>query len=521
MLQTYLQLTARRSPDRVALVAGDCRMTYGELDAQANRLARGLLDVGVEPGDRVAVYLDNRIEAVVAIFGTLRAGAAFMMINPGTKAGKFRSLLARSRASVLILPGAALPAIASTAEELEHLRAIISIGAQGNGHSGLRNLLDWHGLIGAHSSEPPQPKGIDSDLASLLYTSGSTGEPKGVMLTHLAFESAIESIVTYLRLTEADVIVNVLPLSFSYGLTQLFPAVRVGAQLVLEKGMAFPHDTLRRMAAQKATGFAMVPTIATLLLGLDLSQYDLSSLRYVTNAGAGLPSELTRRFRAALPHVQLYLMYGQSECLRALYLEPDQIDLRPDSVGRGMPNQELSLVDERGEPVGPNVIGELVVRGAHVMSGYWELPAETAAKLRPGRLPGERVLHTGDLFRRDEKGYFYFIARQDDIIKSKGEKVSPRDVENAIYSLDGVLEVAVVGVPDPLLGSAVKAVVVTRPGVVLLARDVQRHCAGLLEDVMVPTVVEFRDALPKNERGKIARREIESPMATREHFGCP
>lgn len=521
MLHTYLQLTATRSPDRVAVVAGDCRMTYGELEAQANRLARGLLDVGVEPGDRVAVYLDNRIEAVVAIFGILRAGAAFMMINPSTKAGKVRALLARSRARVLILPGAALPVIASTADGLEHLRAIISIGAQGGDRSGLPTLLDWHGLIGAHSSEPPPLRGIDRDLASLLYTSGSTGEPKGVMLTHLAFEAAVESIVSYLHLSEADVIFNVLPLSFGYGLTQLFPAVRAGARLVLEKSMSFPHETLSRMAAQKATGFAMVPTIATLMLGLDLSRYDLSSLRYVTNAGAGLPPELTRRFRAALPHVQLYLMYGQAECLRALYLEPDQIDLRPDSVGRGMPNQELTLVDERGKPVGPNVVGELVVRGAHVMSGYWELPAETAAKLRPGRVPGERVLHTGDLFRRDEKGYFYFVARQDDIIKSKGEKVSPREVEDAIYSLDGVLEVAVVGVPDPLLGSAVKAVVVTRPSVVLLARDVQRHCASLLEDFMVPTVVEFRDELPKNERGKIDRRELVSPIATEEHFGCP
>lgn len=173
-----------------------------------------------------------------------------------------------------------------------------------------------------------------------------------------------------------------------------------------------------------------------------------------------------------------------------------------------MPNQELSIVDDAGQPVGPDTIGELVVRGAHVMSGYWNMPEETARKLRPGRLPGERVLFTGDLFRQDREGYFYFVARQDDIIKSRGEKVSPREVENALYAHPGVLEAAVVGLPDRVLGEAVKAVVVLKPGVELTARDIQRHCAGRLEDFMVPSVVEFREELPKNERGKIVKREL-------------
>jgi long-chain acyl-CoA synthetase len=305
----------------------------------------------------------------------------------------------------------------------------------------------------------------------------------------------------------------VLPLSFGYGLTQMFPALNVGARLVLEKGIVFPPVTLTRMVEQGATGFAMVPTMANLLLNLDLTRYDLSRLRYVTNAGAGLPPELARRFRQALPHVRLYLMYGQTECLRVSYLDPAEVDARPDSVGRGMPNQEWLLVDEQNQPVGPDGIGELVVRGEHVMQGYWELPDETRRKLRPGRLAGEPMLYTGDLFKRDADGYLYFMSRQDDIIKSRGEKVSPREVENALYALPGVAEAAVVGVPHPLLGQAVKAVIVLAEGAVLDARAVQRHCAACLEDFMVPSLVEFRTDLPKNERGKIVRRDLVASVA--------
>jgi long-chain acyl-CoA synthetase len=288
----------------------------------------------------------------------------------------------------------------------------------------------------------------------------------------------------------------------------LFSAIKVGARFVLEKGIAFPHVTLTRMASEKVTGFAMVPTIAAVLLEMDLSRYELQSLRYITNAGAGLPTEHTRRLRAVLPHVDVVLMYGQTECLRISYLEPREVDRRPDSVGRGMPNQELQILSAEGQPVGTNEVGELVVRGSHVMRGYWRMPVETAATLRPGRFPGEYVHHTGDLFRQDEEGYLYFVARGDDIIKSKGEKVSPREVENALYRLDGVAEAAVVGVPHPVFGQAVKAVVVLRSDVRLEARDVQRHCASCLEDFMVPAVVEFASSLPKSDNGKILKASL-------------
>jgi acyl-CoA synthetase (AMP-forming)/AMP-acid ligase II len=471
-------------------------------------MARGLVDAGLQRGDRVAICLDNRVETVIAIFGVLKAGAAFMMVNPSTKAKKLVYVLRDSGARVLIVGGTALPSLRRALTSISSLERIVAVGPESIRTDGAQSIVPWDEIVGGASAEPLGPRGIDLDLAALLYTSGSTGDPKGVMLTHVNVQSAIRSIVQYLELTERDVTLDVLPLSFGYGLTQLFPIVAVGGCLVLEKGITFPHVTLTQMATHRVTGFAMVPTIATVLLGMNLSAYDLSSLRYVTNAGAGLPPELARRFRAALPHVALVLMYGQTECLRALYLSPLEVDRRPDSVGLGMPNQELWLVAEDGSIVEGEAVGELVVRGSHVMAGYWNLPAETARKLRPGRLPGERVLHTGDLFRRDREGYYYFVSRRDDIIKSRGEKVSPREVEDAVYTMHGVLEAAVVGVPDPLLGQAIKVVIVPRPGVRLDPRDVQRHCASQLEDYMVPSLVEFRDALPKNERGKIMRREL-------------
>jgi long-chain acyl-CoA synthetase len=508
MLHYQLERAAERWPDRVAIAAGGAELTFRDLDEASNRLAKGLIAAGVEPGDRVAVYLDNRPQTVVAIYAILKAGAAFMMVNPTTKPQKLLYLLRNARARAVVLTGAALERCQAELASLEDLRLAVTVDDVPPRMSGALVTLPWRIVHDGYAADRLPPRGIDLDLAALLYTSGSTGEAKGVMLTHRNVMSATESIAEYLKLTSEDVIFTVLPLSFGYGLTQVFPAIMVGARVVLDKGMVFPHAILTHMAACGATGFAMVPTVASVLLGLDLSKYDLSRLRYITNAGAGLPPELARRIRKALPHVDVFLMYGQTECLRASYLEPSEIDSRPDSVGRGIPNQELLIVDESGSPVDANTVGELVVRGSHVMAGYWDRPDDTARKLRPGRYPGERMLFTGDLFRRDDDGYYYFVARQDDIIKSRGEKVSPREVENVIYTLPGVLEAAVVGVPDAMLGEAVKAFVVQAPGASLEARDVQRICAQHLEDYMVPSAVEFRDELPKNDRGKIVKREL-------------
>jgi long-chain acyl-CoA synthetase len=328
------------------------------------------------------------------------------------------------------------------------------------------------------------------------------------MLTHLNIVAAATSITTFLQNTSDDVIVNVLPLSFDYGLYQVLMGFKIGGTVVLERSFAYPHATLEKIVSEGVTGLPIVPTMSAILLQMDLTQYDLSRVRYLTSTAAALPPSHILALHARFPHVKIYSMYGLTECKRVSYLPPDEIESRTASVGKGMPNEEVYLVDEAGTRIACGV-GELVVRGSNVMKGYWELPAETAQVLRPGPLPGERVLHTGDVFRMDEEGYLYFLARKDDMIKSRGEKVSPREVENVLYELPAIAEAVVLGIDDEILGQAIKAVVTLKEGTTLTRQDVQRHCAHRLESFMVPKVVEFRPSLPKTASGKIDRKMLQ------------
>jgi amino acid adenylation domain-containing protein len=510
-LESFLEHSAQHRPDKIALVCGQSRLTYAELESRSNRLAHALMAEGIERGDRVAVYLPNTVEAVVSIFAIFKAGAVLMMVNPTTKAAKLAGLLANSRARTIVVPAGKTTALDAVWRGAAALHRVIATGARGEGAADCsKQCVGFDTLLARHARDtsPPEKRAIDVDLAALLYTSGSTGAPKGVMLTHRNMVSAATSITTYLENTPEDVVLNVLPLSFGYGLYQVLMAPRFGGAVVLAHSFAYPHAVLKTLVDEHATGFPLVPTMAAILLQMDLGKYDFSRLRYLTSAGAALPAAHLAQLRRALPHVRIYPMYGQSECTRVTYLAPEQVDRRPTSVGRGMPNEEVVVVDADGRRVGPGVVGELVVRGSHVMSGYWELPELTAASLRPGPLPGEKVLWTGDLFRADEEGYLYFVGRKDDIIKSRGEKVSPKEVENVLYDHPDVAEAAVVGVPDDILGQAIKAVLTLKPGRRPSEQDVLRHCADRLEDFMVPQLVEFRATLPKGATGKIDKREL-------------
>ena len=513
-VEEFLERSAFRFPDKTALVCGDRRLTYGQVEERCNRLAHALVGEGVRPGDRVAIHLDNSVEAVVSVFAILKAGAVFLVVNPTTKADKLAYILNNCRASALITDSRRRDGIEEGADQTPHLESVFVAGeaAGERPQSGVRSIALDPVLEGTDGPRPPLKRRIDIDLAALIYTSGSTGRPKGVMLTHLNVVSAATSITTYLENVPADIVLCVLPLSFDYGLYQVLMAFKVGATLVLERSFAYPQAVLETLMREKVTGLPLVPTMAAILLQLDLGKYDLASLRYITNTAAALPTHHIRRLRASFPNAKLFSMYGLTECKRVTYLPPDQIDVRPASVGRGMPNEEVYVVDEEGRRVGPGVIGELVVRGSNVMKGYWDLPEETDRVLKPGAFPGERMLYTGDLFRIDEEGYLYFVGRKDDIIKTRGEKVSPKEVENVLYALDGVAEAAVVGVPDPVLGQAIKAVVALREDTRLTEQDLLRHCARHLEDFMVPRAVEFRESLPKTTSGKISKRELNVPV---------
>lgn len=512
LVEDFLGLSARHAPKRPALVCGSGLFTYGDVDESAARLAAGLQRLGVGRGDRVVLHLENGRDAVVSIFATLKAGAVVVPVNPTVKSDKLAYILNDSGAVVLITdqrPDFVTQVVPKTGD----LRNVVltrdfeppTEWGGGVALVGLRDLLSRPGA--------PDPVGtIDLDLAALLYTSGSSGQPKGVMLTHANIVSATLSIHAYLQNTPADVILNVLPLSFDYGLYQVFLAFHASARLVLERSMAYPSLILDLVGRERVTALPIVPMIAALLLRYDFAEYDLSSLRYITNTGAVLPPSHIAAIRTRLPHVRLFSMYGLTECKRVSFLAPEEVDVRPTSVGKPMDNVEVYLVDEEGKRFDTGV-GQLVVRGANVMQGYWNAPEETARVLQPGPLPGERVLHSGDLFRIDDEGYLYFQSRLDDVIKSRGQKVSPREIEDVIHALPGVQEVLVVGVPDPVLGEAVKAYVCLEPAASLTAQDILRHCAGHLEDFMVPRSVEIVDSLPRTVSGKAARRALKPAFA--------
>lgn len=505
LLHHALRDSARRAPAKTAVVDPDGRrLDYAALLRRSNALAAHLQARGVGRGDRVALYLDNGIEFAVGVHAALLAGAVFMPVNPLTRPEKLAFMLADARAAALLTQASLLP----LAEAALATATVPLVMVAGTAPDAERSWID----DGADAN-PCDPGTIDRDLAAIIYTSGSTGYPKGVMLSHLNMVSAARSISTYLGLLADDVIHCALPLAFDYGLYQLLMAVRCGATVVLERGFSFPVRSLELMARERVTVFPGVPTMFATLLGLkDVGRFDLSSLRLLTNTAAALSETTIRRTRGLFPQARLFSMYGLTECKRVTFLPPEQLDVRPTSVGRGMPNEEVWLVDEEGRRLPNGSVGELVVRGSNVMVGYWERPEETARKLRPGPFPGETILYSGDLFRTDDEGWLYFVARRDDIIKSRGEKVSPREVENAIDALPGVFEVAVVGVEDALLGQAVKAFVVRSPDAELTERDVVAHCRTRLESFMVPKFVEFVTELPKTDTGKIRKAGLARPQ---------
>ncbi|HEY7497067.1 MAG TPA: class I adenylate-forming enzyme family protein [Vicinamibacterales bacterium] len=514
LVNSGLEASARQTPDREALVCGTRRLTYRELNDAANRVADGLRQLGVGRGDRVVVHLENSVEAVLTIFGALKAGAVFVPVNPTVKADKLLYLLNDCEASVLVSDRRALPVVTDAVSKCGALNAVVLVG-ECTGDIGIeRHPIVWFAALA--STEPPadaadRRRPIDQDLAALIYTSGSTGRGKGVMLTHANMVAAASSIQDYLRNTPNDVILDVLPLSFDYGLYQIFLAFNAGARLVLERSFAYPTALLDLMVREGVTALPIVPMIAALLLKLDLGAYELRSLRYVTNTGAALPTAHINTLRERLPHVRIFSMYGLTECKRVSYLDPAEIDARPGSVGKAMSNVEVYLVDEAGRRM-DHGIGELVVRGSNVMQGYWRSPEDTARVLKPGLLPGERVLHTGDIFRIDDDGFMYFQSRTDDVIKSRGQKVSPREIENVLHAIPGVAEAAVIGVPDPVLGEAIKAFVTVTRSSPLTEQDVLRQCAQALEDFMVPKWVEIVDALPRTGSGKVARKALGRPV---------
>ena len=505
----FLAAATSRVPEKLALICGSRRLTYAEIDDCANRLANALRHHGIQRGDRIILCLSNRVEVVVGIFAVLKAGATFVVVHHSTKEDKLAYIAHNCAAVALLLDGRAAWCSLGGAflESVLSLKLIVTCGKTIAGAlDAKRRWLDMDALLHDYPSTPPAPAHPDPELACLVYTSGTTGEPKGVMCDHANIVFAASSISQYLASDEADIVLSVLPLSFTYGLYQLYTTFMVGGTLVLENSFAYPATILSLMERERVTGFPGVPTMYSMLLRQDLSTYKLPALRYLTNAAAALSSNQALEVQRRFPQAQFFSMYGQTETGRALYLPPHLLVRKPDSVGIAIPGTEAWIEDESGTRLGPGLVGELVVRGPHVMRGYWGDEDATAAKFRPDASREGRIFRTGDLFRADDEGCFYFVSRQDDIIKTRGEKVAPKEVESVLYRLKGVVSAVVLGVSDPMLGQAIKAVIVSDTP--LSASTVQSHCRAHLEEFMVPQHVEFRDSLPLTVTGKIKKNEL-------------
>ncbi len=507
LVQDGLCETARFAGEKEALVTEGQRLSYGELLERASRLARALQDKGLKPGDRVAIFMENSAEAVVPIYGTWLAGGVVMVINPQTKSDKLAYLLADSGALILL---------SQVRQKRLFQAGLAALPPEGgaplvivSGTDSEPAFASFEELLRTTTPVPRTPGTLATDLAALIYTSGSTGQPKGVMVTHQNITFTLGSLIEYLRLDSQDRILNLLPLAFDYGLYQLLMAVRLGATLILEQGFNYPAILEQRIREEAVTVFPGVPTVfSTLLARTQARESCFPTVRTVTNTAAALAPDLVPGLQRLFPGALIFRMYGLTECKRVCYLEPEQVAARPESVGKAIPGTETFLLDAEGRPLGPGETGILHVRGPHVMVGYWNQPEKTAEMLRPGRHPADRVLCTHDVFRMDAEGYLYFVGRSDDIIKSRGEKVSPVEVENVLHGISGIQDAAVVGIPDPVLGEAIRAFVALVPGAQLTERDIKRACQAHLENFMVPQEIVFLPELPKTDTGKVRKKDL-------------
>lgn len=517
LIHELLRHAAGAFPDRAALTHKAQTLGYQALWSAVEGAALGFLGLGLEPGERVGVYLPKRPETVAALFGAAAAGGVFVPINPLLKPAQVAYILRDCNIRVLVT---ATDRATLLAQELAHcpdLRRVVLVDADTATLGTLPPLpvpcLGWAGLGGCAGGQGLTPhRRIDADMAAILYTSGSTGAPKGVVLSHRNLIAGALSVAEYLENGPADRVLAVLPFSFDYGLSQLTTAFSAGACVVLMDYL-LPNDVVKAVARHGVTGLAAVPPLWVQLAKLPWPEEARRSLRYITNSGGAMPQPVTRALRDRLPQTRVFLMYGLTEAFRSTYLPPDQIDARPDSMGRAIPNAEILVVREDGSPCAPGEPGELVHRGALVSLGYWNDRERTALRFRPAPgqpqgLPNpELAVWSGDQVRRDQEGYLYFISRKDEMIKTSGYRVSPTEVEEVIYASALVAEVAAVGVAHPTLGQAIVAVVkaATGEGPDLEPRLLD-HCRRELPNFMVPQRVLMEDSLPRNPNGKLDRK---------------
>jgi acyl-CoA ligase (AMP-forming) (exosortase A-associated) len=515
LVHQLLERAATENPEKEALVHGDRRVSYQEMAACASNLAGNLSACGLKRRDRVAIWLEKSVEEATAFFGISACSGVVVPINTLLVERQVKHILDDCSVRFLVTSAAFLAEHSEMLSAIESLDGILLIDTMADADSKVRQEVMSESPGEAKTYNPS----IGEDLAAILYTSGSTGSPKGVMLSHRNILAGSRIVCEYLEISSSERILSVLPFSFDVGMNQLITSVEKGATLVLLR-FRFGEEIVREIERERCTGLAGVPTIWAILAGSapSLKKKKLESMRYFTNTGGPVPSATFRKLRAAQPHVDFFLMYGLTEAFRSTYLPPSEADARPTSIGKAIPECELFLVSEDGKPCGPGEEGILVHRGPTVSLGYWNRPEDTARVLKPhpfipAEQGGEVVCYSGDRARMDEDGYFYFVGRADAMIKSSGYRISPSEVEEVIVGSGYITESAVIGLPDPSIGERVHAICVAVNDKVVDRDALLEHCARELPRHMLPRDIEFVEALPRTPNGKVDYRGLKAARA--------
>jgi acyl-CoA ligase (AMP-forming) (exosortase A-associated) len=510
--------SAARSPSSICLTHKAARLNYGELATGIEHLAGALIALGLERLDRVAVYLPKQFETVLTMFGAARAGCVFVPVNPLLKPPQVAHILRDCNVRALVTSVERASILEEELRACHDLRHVVLVDGDTAAHaSPSLSLHRWSDLLGSEHGAR-RHRVIDADMVSIFYTSGSTGKPKGVVLSHKNMVTGAHSVAQYLQNTAADKLLAVLPFSFDYGFSQLSTAFHVGASAALIDYL-FPRDVLALLVKERITGLAGVPPLWSQLAELQWPAQITEHLRYITNSGGAMPGATLRRLRDAVPQTQVFLMYGLTEAFRSTYLPPAEIDKRPGSMGKAIPNAEILVVRSDGSPCAPNEPGELVHRGSLVSLGYWNDPAKTAERFKPlpsqdkGLVLTEMAVWSGDTVRMDEDGFLYFIGRRDEMIKTSGYRVSPSEIEEIVFATGRVADAAAIGVPHPTLGQAIVVVAAPAPGTEPDSHGLLDACRQQLPTFMLPHQIEWREALPRNPNGKYDRPKLAAELA--------
>jgi acyl-CoA ligase (AMP-forming) (exosortase A-associated) len=519
LLHHLLFKSAQHAPLHPAIIHKKTTVCYAQLAQQVQQQAAALIANHLKPQQRVAIFLPKQLETVSSMLAISLAGGVFVPINPVLKASQVAYILSDCNVHILITSKSRLQSLAPVLENCPDLHTVVLVD-----HDTTASppkdwqsyaILNWGSYL-QNAVIHTTPNIIDTDMAAILYTSGSTGKPKGVVLSHRNLVAGAKSVSEYLSITEADRLLAVLPFSFDYGLNQLLSALLNGACCVLLDYL-LPRDVLTTLETHKITGLACVPPLWAQLAKLDWSPSINEHLRYLTNSGGKMPKAVLTAIRQRVPNGQFFLMYGLTEAFRSTYLPPDQLDTRPDSIGKAIPNADILVVREDGSPCVAHEAGELVHRGSLVAIGYWNDPIKTAERFKPApkqnaALPfPEIAVWSGDTVTMDEEGYLYFVGRKDDMIKSSGYRISPTEIEEVIYSSGVAKEVAAIGIAHESLGQAV--VVVLSPEQHYDEALLMKHCQAQLPNFMLPAKIIVLDNLPKNPNGKIDRNALAQQCA--------